>query len=362
MRNKAYEKWKHEMVLSAKEMGVPIVGHFELTPRCNLDCKMCYIHNANSNALRAKELPTETWKRIFDEAYDCGMLFANLTGGECLLRQDFKELYLHLWNKRVMIAVLTNGTLLNEDYLEFFREYPPAEVQISLYGSCEEGYLAVTGHHGFQRAVDAIKGLTEAHIPVHVAVTPSSYMKDDFINIRRFCKENSIWCSPSEFYLAKNRDDIDTDSSYLTIDEIVELSKEQALLNGPLIPIENPPVPGGSCKIAPKGLKCNAGSCLTMVSWDGTMHPCTMLPVGKTSLLDMSYAEAWQATRKVVSEMLFGAECVGCPYDKLCPRCPTYRLTGVDTGHCNPMICEVTQKLVAAGVKKVSEEKLETPK
>ena len=28
----------------ARSLGIPLHGHFELTPLCNLDCKMCYIH------------------------------------------------------------------------------------------------------------------------------------------------------------------------------------------------------------------------------------------------------------------------------------------------------------------------------
>lgn len=28
----------------AFEDGIPISGTFELTPRCNFDCKMCYVH------------------------------------------------------------------------------------------------------------------------------------------------------------------------------------------------------------------------------------------------------------------------------------------------------------------------------
>lgn len=355
MRNRAYENWKQQMLRSAREKKVPVIGHFELTPRCNLDCKMCYIHNADSNALREKELSTEAWKRIFDEAYDCGMLFANLTGGECLLRHDFKELYLHLWNKRVMVAVLTNGTLLNEEYLELFRKHPPVEVQVSLYGSNEEGYLNVAGHRGFEKAKKAIQALTEMGIPVHVAVTPSKYMKDDFLNIRRFCKENKIWSNLSEFMLAPKRDHADEEEQFLTTEEIVELAKGQMELNGPLVPVENPPMPCGTCTEAPKGTTCSAGNCAALVSWDGTMHPCTMLTVGDASLLEMSYAQAWEKTKQAASEILLGAECVGCPYDKVCPKCPSMRLSGLYTGHCNPDVCEITRKLVEAGAKKIPE-------
>ena len=30
--------------LKARKAGFPIGGSFELTPLCNLDCKMCYVH------------------------------------------------------------------------------------------------------------------------------------------------------------------------------------------------------------------------------------------------------------------------------------------------------------------------------
>ncbi|MBR5878659.1 MAG: hypothetical protein IKY91_03840, partial [Akkermansia sp.] len=91
-------------------------------------------------------------------------------------------MYLHLWKKRVFITVMTNGIMIDSEMLAFFREYPPVAVQISLYGSNEEGYLRVTGHRGYEKAVAAIWGLTELNIPVHVAVTPSKAMGDDMIN------------------------------------------------------------------------------------------------------------------------------------------------------------------------------------
>ena len=69
--------------------------------------------------------------------------------------------------------------------------------------------------------------------------------------------------------------------------------------------------------------------------------------------MEMSYAEAWEKTKEAVSKMLLGMECVGCPYDKVCPKCPAIRLTGLHTGHCKPEVCELTRKLVAAGVKRL---------
>lgn len=354
MNEISFKKWKERMVQSAKKTKTPVCATFELTPRCNLDCRMCYIHNQDSNKLQEKELSTETWKRIFDEAYACGMMFATLTGGECLLRQDFKELYLHLWKKRVFMTVFSNGIMMNEEYVEFFKKYKPQKIQISLYGSNEEGYLKVTGHRGFARTETAIRSLMEAGISVQVSVTPSSYMKDDYISILRFCKENGFLYKAGDFSLIENRDDSDKNDHYLSIDEIVALSKQKSMLNKSLHPaVCTVPECGGNCTEPPKGLVCNAGKTSAVVSWDGRMCLCTAIPVSKATVLEMSYADAWQKTKEAAAEILLGRECIGCPYDHLCPKCPPMRLSGLYTGHCNPKVCEVTRRLVAEGVKKL---------
>ena len=355
MQNKSYKQWKTALVLSAKEKRIPISGQYELTPCCNLDCKMCYVHNSNSNALRAKELSTETWLRIFDEAYGMGLMFATLTGGECLLRYDFKDLYLHLWNKRVRITIFTNGILINDDYIDFFKKYPPEKIRISIYGSCEAAYRKVTGHEGFRKAISAYQKLLDAKIPVGIAVTPSSYMKDDYMNIRRFCRENGIHCPPANYFLTKNRDNPDKNDHYLSMDEILSLATEEALLKRKLTPILETPEPCGFCTEAPIGLTCGAGRSAATVSWDGIMHPCVSLTEGSASLLEMSYSDAWEKTKLLVDQMLLGAECVGCPYDSVCPKCSVMRLNDLHSGHCNPDVCELTRRMVAAGIKKLDQ-------
>ena len=354
MQSISYKQWKTKLILSAKEKRIPIIGQYELTPCCNLDCKMCYVHNSNSNSLHAKELPTETWLRIFDEAFDMGLMFATLTGGECLMRRDFKDLYLHLWKKRVRITILTNGILIDDEYINFFKKYPPENIRISLYGSSEAAYRDVTGHEGFQKAISAYRKLVEAKIPVGIAVTPSRYMKDDYMNIRRFCLENGIHCPPANYFLTKNRDNPDKNDHNLTIDEIVKLATQEALLKGNLSPQCNTPEPCGSCTDAPPGLTCGAGRSAATVSWDGIMHPCVCLPEGNASLLEMSYADAWEKTKKLVDNMFLGAECVGCPYDSVCPKCPVMRLTDLHSGHANPDVCKLVRRLVAAGAWKLN--------
>lgn len=355
MQGPAYKMMKDRLLKAAKAKKVPALGHYELTARCNLDCKMCYVHTQDHAAALRKELSTEQWKRIFDEACACEMQYASLSGGECLIRKDFKELYLHLWNKNVLITVMTNATMLDAEYVEFFKTYEPELIQISLYGSSEKGYLNLAGHKGFEKATTAVQALQDAGINVQVVSTPSRYMTDDFIETLRICKDRGFNAPLTDVYLARNRENPDKNDYFLTVDETVDLLVRRYELYGELTPAVTTPEPWGCmCEEPSIGLSCNAGNCLATVTYDGKMYPCSNAIIGEGySLLEMSYAEAWEKTKAVAASVKQGAECVGCPYDKLCSTCPTFRLKDLHSGHCNPDMCELTRKLVAAGVKKL---------
>ena len=195
----------------------------------------------------------------------------------------------------------------------------------------------------------------DAKLNVRVVTTPSRYMGEDYLRILRFCKEQKFPLAFGEMILNPSRDDPMKDDYYLSMDEIAEFSIRREELYRKLVPQDSTPEPCGLIMQEPqRGLTCNAGASLTSVTWDGIMYPCPNVMVGGgASLREMSYAEAWKHTVAVVNEVILGAECVGCPYDKACPKCPALRLTGLQTGHCNPEVCKLTRRLVAEGVKKL---------
>src|SRR5665811_821470 len=72
----------------------PVNDTFELTNRCNLACRMCYVrHAAGDTAQRPRELSANEWLALAREAMNNGMVFLLLTGGEVFLRPDFFEIY-----------------------------------------------------------------------------------------------------------------------------------------------------------------------------------------------------------------------------------------------------------------------------
>ena len=67
----------------ATSAGMPFSGTFELTPVCNMDCKMCYIRLSRETQEKIAPLANaERWLKLAEEARDAGMLYLLLTGGE----------------------------------------------------------------------------------------------------------------------------------------------------------------------------------------------------------------------------------------------------------------------------------------
>ena len=151
----------------AKEMGIPASGTFELTSRCNFNCKMCYVHSAKCN-LQKDELPAEWWIETGKKAAEQGMIFLLLTGGEPLLRDDFPYIYKELKKLGFVISINTNGYLLSGKIAELFKEYPPNRLNISLYGSNDDTYENLTGVRGFSTVVKNIENMCSMGIDVRL--------------------------------------------------------------------------------------------------------------------------------------------------------------------------------------------------
>lgn len=154
---------------------IPIGGTFELTPCCNMNCKMCYIRMSKEEQERAGKLRTaKEWLQLGKVCRDSGMLFLLLTGGEPFLRPDFREIYEGLCRMGLLITINTNGTMITGETVEWLKKMPPSKMNVTLYGGSAEAYGELCGYRdGYQRATEAILMLKEAgiHVSINVSFT-----------------------------------------------------------------------------------------------------------------------------------------------------------------------------------------------
>lgn len=100
---------------------VPAFLIASVATQCNLRCTGCYaFSNGICSSSDKMELSAQEWDSIFEEAANLGVSFSLVAGGEPLLRKDVLECLAN--QKKMIFPVFTNGTLMDDDYLRFFKE------------------------------------------------------------------------------------------------------------------------------------------------------------------------------------------------------------------------------------------------
>lgn len=131
---------EHALQRKAAAEGIPISGTLELTDACNLHCNMCYVrHGVPACGM----LDGTAWISILEQLRDAGTLYVLLSGGEPLLHPDFMEIYLAAQRMGMVVSVNTNAAIIDEEWADFFADYPCKRLNISLYGADAAAYDAL---------------------------------------------------------------------------------------------------------------------------------------------------------------------------------------------------------------------------
>ena len=350
-----YSEVRKFLNFKARDKGVPISGTFELTPLCNLDCKMCYVHLSRDQMRGAQLLSVDQWKSIMQQAIDAGMMYATLTGGECLTYPGFKELYLFLRSRGIEVAILSNGLLMDEEMVSFLAENMPSSIQVTVYGASEDAYERVTGVHAFSRVMENLRRMDAAKLPVAIAVTPNAFMTDGEEILRLLHEEGLVFRINSG--LMQPREETGRELADANLDAYVAMLKLQRELKGgetePECEADDLPDAGGGETQTPVGVRCGAGRSGFSVDWRGGMKPCNTFPCEPQDVRATGFAESWRRTNELANNYPRPVECEGCAYKSSCKHCVAEHSAGAAKGHASPAMCAWVKRLVAEGLLKL---------
>lgn len=316
---------------------IPFLFDLEITARCNLNCRHCYINlPAGNKRAKDKELSLEEIRGIVGEAASLGALWCVITGGEPLLRDDFLDIYLHLKRKGLLVSVFTNATLVTEEHIGFFKRYPPRDIEVSVYGVREETFERITRRSGsfaaFRRGLDL---LLESGLNVRLK---AMYMSDNINErheIARFCRERTWDYFRFDPFLHLRYDGNRTrnreiKSQRLSPEEIASLEQSdperfQALQEK----CDKSVMP--DCSSNGELFLCGAGKTSYSISYDGIFRLCSSLwhPKCIYDLRHGNLTYAWRHFVPQVREMRSEREeylrsCGACDLVNLCMWCPAH--------------------------------------
>lgn len=338
---------------NAFQNAIPASNVFELTPLCNLDCRMCYVHLLDPE-IKERMISGAEWISIMNEAVSLGMISAILTGGEAMTHPDFDAIYQNLLNQGISLTVKSNGILLNEKRLAYFREYTPSTIDVSLYGCDRESYLAVTGHDRFETVDQNLRAAVEAVLPMRLMITPSGYMKPWVNRIMDYARSfgaktvvNTQLFSPHE-NTGRHKEDFD-----LSPEDIIEIKKrayEIFPMNDLMFDEEEPADKKKERTIIgkPGELRCAAGRTSFTVCWDGVMTPCITFPreIISADARANGVKKAWNMIHAAVTDYRIPEQCTTCRYSGRCNYCPPSHGECALQHRCSPAACELSKRII----------------
>lgn len=323
----------------ASKAGIPLSGTFELTPCCNMACKMCYVRLTRSQQEAIEPLHSaEDWISLGRRAKEQGMLYLLLTGGEPFLRPDFRQILSGLHHMGLIISINTNGTLIDEEVVSWLKETPPARMNITLYGASDETYARLCDNpRGFTQVTNAIRLLKDAGIAVKLNCSLTPHNADDLEAIFAFAeREELILQAGSYMFPPLRRDEsmVGRNERFTAEEAAYHSARISCFMHGEDAFLKHMredaakmlmDEPNADCPEIPcegEGMRCRAGKCSFWVTWNGKLLPCGMFPPGKAeNVFETEFMPAWQNVRNFAQTIRLPAKCSACEIRDVCKTC-----------------------------------------
>ena len=301
---------------------------WHITHRCNLRCGHCYQEDY------ACEMDGD---RLFDalERYEdflraerlCAQI--NLTGGEPLAHPDFFRLAETIRRHDHRLAVLTNGTLVDDGAARRLALLRPEFVQVSLDGT-ERAHDRIRGKGSWRRAMDGIDRLKRRGVPVLVSFTAQRGNRKSLPALALSCRLHGVdklWFDRVVIPAEEDRGNL-----CLTPEEFRKLVRTAQRLEkvSPVRCVRSlqfRDVPDAVC------YHCDAGGNLLILLADGTLMPCRRLPHTIGSIFDGALRDTLRRSElmRALRDAPVPQACGGCRHAGECrggAKCVTQAKTG----------------------------------
>ena len=299
---------KRRAELESQGDHIPAFLISSIADQCNLKCTGCYAReNAQCNDISSeRQLSSDVWNDIFVQASDLGISFHLLAGGEPLLRKD---VILHASKiKNTVFPIFTNGTLLNEEYLDIFDANRNLKLFFSLEGE-KELTNSRRGPGTYESVINSMQMLHSRNIPFGVSITVTgqnliAITNDDYVNM--LAEHGCRFIIYVEYVpIVESTEDI-----ALTESDRMILENEEHRLQGKFKKVLFLSFPGdekffGGCLAAGRGF--------FHINPYGDAEACPFSPFSDRSLVDFSLIEAIRSPffKRLAEHRLVGGEHTG---------------------------------------------------
>lgn len=192
MNNGVKEDHNGAGVKHSKIIRGPYQLSIDITNKCNLRCLHCY-NSSGSNCVIDDEMSDEEFLALIDDVASLKPLSICLCGGEPLLRKSLLlKAIRRLSDAGVNTAMVSNGMLLDAETAKQLKDAGLRQIQISLDGMKASHDRLRNMDGSFEKAVQAIKNVTELKLITGVAFVPTRWNIDEIEDVYELARQHGV--------------------------------------------------------------------------------------------------------------------------------------------------------------------------
>lgn len=263
---------------AASVRGVPIEVMLELTQRCNLRCRHCYIDDFAA----PDRLGTERVRELLAELAGLGTLVVGLSGGEILTRDDCVELAAAARALGFELHLLTNATLVTDAVAAALAPLYP-RVHVSYYSRDAATFDAIAGTPGtFARVTAGVERLRAHGVDVILKMPLLRPNLRHAAAVRAWAGSLGAECRTAPAIVARR------DGNPAPLRLRVAPAEWLPMVGGPETGCD-----GGDGGPDDRPL-CAAGTRYAVITASGDVFPCNVLPLVAGNVLERSFRDVWE--------------------------------------------------------------------
>lgn len=347
----------------ASQKRVPIYGGFELTPYCNLACKMCYV---KETAPGLSVLDADTWLDFARQAADMGTLVTQLTGGEPMVHPEFRKIYSGFKKLGMVVTMNTNGTQIDERMADFLAEDMPRRMNVSLYGPSREVYEQLCGYgKAFDQTIRGIELMKQRNIPVKINLTPTTINFPYLDGILEICRQYELPVEMTPYMFEPIRKGCGARQGYRLNPEEMAIAvekwyryryNEHEMIARYILAAQRLEHFEESRKVEGyTPLRCRAATSSFWLCWNGKMNACVNMTAPQADVRNLGFAGAWEEVKRYGTTIRVPVRCMTCSLKMFCLTCAAIGLHENGTFEQTPQImCDATEALARNLAKNVA--------
>lgn len=309
---------------------------WNLTKRCNLNCDHCYLDANFRGGFRTDELNTEECFRVIDEIAEVNAnAFLILTGGEPLLRPDIYDIIRYAANKKFMVVLGTNGTLINRENAIKIKAAGAHGVGISIDSMDPAKHNKFRGvNKAWEHSMEAFNILNEVGVDFLIQMSVSDMNYKEIPEVVAFSEKIGAIAFNLYFLVCTGRGQGNTDISNEAYEEALKMLydlqmeyKGRLMINSKCAPQYKRVVyENDSESVYTRTYTggCPAATHYSRITPEGDLTPCPFIDEKVGSLKTSTFKELWTQSPLMLQlrdrDKLEG-RCGSCEFSAMCSGC-----------------------------------------